>query len=45
MVDRRPPETIDPAHKDSVERGMEQAKRGQYASDDEMDAIYRLAGL
>ena len=44
-VDRRPTEAINPDHVESVERGIEQARRDQYASDGEMNAIYRLAGL
>ena len=45
FVDRRPPEPIDPAHLASVEAGMEQARREQFAPDEEIDDLYRSAGL
>jgi len=41
-IDKRPPEPIDPAHVKSVERGLEQARRGQYATDAEVEASFAL---
>ena len=41
-VDDREPEPIDPAHRASVERGLEQSRRGLHASDDEVEAAFDL---
>jgi predicted transcriptional regulator len=35
------PEAIDPAHLPSVLEGLAQAKRGQFATDDELEAALR----
>ena len=35
------PETIDPAHLPSVLEGLAQAKRGQFATDEEIEAAFR----
>ena len=44
-VDDREPEPIDPAHRASVERGLEQSRRGLYASDEEIEAAFGLFDL
>lgn len=43
--DDRPPEPLDPAHREAVSEGLEQMRRGELASDEEIAAIYRRAGL
>lgn len=43
--DDRPPEPLDAAHRDAVLEGLDQMKRGDLASDDEIAAIYGRAGL
>ncbi|WP_315783870.1 MULTISPECIES: hypothetical protein [unclassified Bradyrhizobium] len=35
------PEAIDPAHVSSVLEGLTQAQRGQFATDDEVQAVFR----
>jgi hypothetical protein len=35
------PETIDPAHLPAVLEGLAQAKRGDFASDEEVEAAFR----
>lgn len=43
--DDRPPEPLDPAHREAVLEGLDQMRRGEFASDEEIAAIYRRAGL
>ena len=38
------PEGIDPAHRDAVREGLEQAKRGQFASPERVEAAFRSFG-
>jgi len=35
------PEAIDPAHLPAVLNGLAQAKRGEFASDEEVEAVFR----
>ena len=44
-TDDRPPEALDPAHRDAVEEGLEQARGGRFAPDGDVEALYRRAGL
>jgi hypothetical protein len=39
--DEGPPEEIDPAHLAAVLEGLAQAKRRQFASDEEVEAVFR----
>ncbi len=43
--DDRPPEPLDPAHRGAVLEGLDQMRRGNLASDEEIGAIYGRAGL
>ncbi|WP_237480377.1 hypothetical protein [Lichenibacterium dinghuense] len=43
--DDGPPEPLDPLHRQAVLEGLDQMRRGELASDDAIDAIYRRAGL
>ena len=43
--DDRPPERLDPAHREAVLEGLDQMRHGEIASDEEIAAIYRRAGL
>ena len=38
------PEEIDPAHLDAVRRGLAQARRGEFATDEEVEAAFRSFG-
>lgn len=42
--DTSPPEPVDPAHHEAVEEGLEQARRGDYAEESDVEALYRDAG-
>jgi hypothetical protein len=44
-IDDRPAEAIDPAHRPVVEEGMAEARRGAFAGDAAVEALYRRAGL
>jgi hypothetical protein len=35
------PEPTDPAHVEAIRRGLAQIKRGEFASDEEIEAVYR----
>ena len=43
--DDRPPEPLDPAHREAVLEGLDQMRHGEIAFDEEIAAIYRRAGL
>jgi hypothetical protein len=43
-VDNRPPETIPPEHREAVQEGVDQADRGEFATDAEMKAVFRRFG-
>jgi len=38
------PEEIDPAHLPAVLEGLEQARRGEFTSDEEVEALFRRFG-
>ena len=40
----RAAEPIDPAHLPAVLEGLEQARRGEYAGDDQIEALFRRFG-
>jgi hypothetical protein len=44
-VDNRPPEPMNPAHREAVDEGMAQARQGRFAGDADIEAIYRGAAL
>jgi predicted transcriptional regulator len=35
------PEPTDPAHIDAIRRGLAQIRRGEFATDEEIEAVYR----
>ncbi|MCX8253456.1 protein of unknown function [Beijerinckiaceae bacterium RH CH11] len=39
-VDERPPEPIDPAHRDAVAAGLADMRAGRIASKEEIEAVY-----
>jgi hypothetical protein len=39
--DEEEPEEIDPAHLTAILEGLAQAKRRQFATDDEVEAVFR----
>jgi predicted transcriptional regulator len=41
MSGEQAPETIDPAHLSAVLEGLDQARRGEFASDEEVAAAFR----
>jgi predicted transcriptional regulator len=41
MEDKREPEEIDPAHLSDVLEGLAQARRGEFAIDEEVEAALR----
>lgn len=41
MAGSEKPEEIDPAHLPAVLEGLEQVKRGEFATDDEVEAVLR----
>ena len=41
LADEGEPETIDPAHLPAVLEGLAQAKRREFATDDEVEAAFR----
>lgn len=41
LADDRPPEAIDPADEAAVREGLAQAERGEFATDAEVDAVFR----
>ena len=43
-VDNRPPEAISPEHREAVQEGIDQADRGEFATDAEMKAVFRRFG-
>jgi hypothetical protein len=43
-VDNRPPEAIPPEHREAVQEGIDQADRGEFATDAEMKAVFRRFG-
>ena len=45
VSDDRPPERIDPADAEAVALGRAQAIENRFATDEEIAAIYRRAGL
>jgi len=44
-IDKRPPELMDSAHRQAVDAGRVAARLVKFATDDEMDALFRRAGL
>ena len=44
-TDDRPPEAADPAIAEAVARARAQIARKEFATDDEVQAVYRRAGL
>jgi len=44
LVDDRPAEVTDPAHRVAVEEGMAQLRRGEIATDEEVEATFRRYG-
>lgn len=44
-TDDRPPEALDPAYREAVEEGLEQARGGRFAPDADVEALFRRAGL
>lgn len=45
QYDDRPPEPLEDAHRAAVHEGLDQMRRGALASDGEIAAVYRRAGL
>lgn len=43
--DDAPPEPLDPDHRGAVLDGLDEVRRGEFASDADLAAIYRRAGL
>jgi hypothetical protein len=43
-VDARSPEAIPPDHRDAVQRGLDQATRGELATEAEVKAVFRRFG-
>jgi len=43
-IDNRTPEVIPPEHREAVREGIDQANRGEFATDSEMKAAFRRFG-
>jgi hypothetical protein len=43
-IDNRPPEPVPPGHRRAVQRGVDEAARGEFATDAEVKAAFRRFG-
>ena len=43
-IDSRPPEAVPPEHRRAVQRGVDEAARGEFATDAEVKAAFRRFG-